>query len=161
MGKDCCGCGSDLASREGHRRSLGTSKGEKALNVWRKVLKKYKKSDREQKLLKDSGNLMMCRKCFSAYERYYKLEADIEKTLLRTFDDGGGDEKGAEGEVEAGVTGACEGVGDSPPPDVFPATSKKRPRPASSSSPATPSRYRRVKHSRFSTSSPGVSVRTN
>ena len=25
---------------------------------------------------------MMCRKCFSAYERYYKLEADIEKTLL-------------------------------------------------------------------------------
>ena len=50
MGKDCCGCGcgSDLASREGHRRSLGTSKGEKALNVWRKMLKK---SDREQKTL--------------------------------------------------------------------------------------------------------------
>ena len=42
MGKDCCGCGSDLASREGHRRSLGTSKAEKALNVWRKMLKKYK-----------------------------------------------------------------------------------------------------------------------
>ena len=97
---------------------------------------------------------MMCRKCFSAYERYYKLEADIEKTLLRTF--GGGDEKEYEGEVEAGVTGACEGARDSPPPDVFLATSKKRPCPASSSGPATPSRYRRVKHSRFSTSSPGV-----
>ena len=78
------------------------------------MLKKFKKSDRERKLLKDSGNLMMCRKCFSAYERYYKLEADMEKTLLRTFDDGGvGDEKEDEGEVEAGVTGACEGAGDS------------------------------------------------
>ena len=49
--------------------------------------------------------------------------------------------------MEAGVTGACEGAGDSPPPDVFPATRKKRPRPASSFSPATPFRYRRVKHS--------------
>ena len=98
---------------------------------------------------------------FSERVTYYKLEADIEKTLLRTFDDGGGDEKEDEGEVEAGVTGACEVAGDSPPPDVFPATSKKRPRPASSSSPATPSPYRRVKHNRFGTSSPGVSVRTN
>ena len=51
---------------------------------------------------------MICRKCFSAYERYYKLEADIEKTLLRTF--GGGDEKEDDGEVEAEVTGACEGA---------------------------------------------------
>ena len=43
------------------------------------------------------------------YERYSNLEADIEKTLLRIFyDDGGGDEKEDEGEVEAGVTGACE-----------------------------------------------------
>ena len=46
--KDCCGCRSDLASREGHTRSLGTSKGEKALNVWRKMLKKFRNSDREQ-----------------------------------------------------------------------------------------------------------------
>ena len=90
----------------------------------------------------------MVPKIFLAYERYYKLEADIEKTLLRTFDDGGGDGKENEGEVEAGVSGACEGAGDSPPPD-FPATSKKRPRPASSCSPGTPSRYRRVKHSRL------------
>ena len=29
------------------------------------MLKKVKKSDREQKLLEDSGNLMMCRKSFS------------------------------------------------------------------------------------------------
>ena len=48
--------------------------------------------------------------------------------------------------MEAGVSGACEGAGDSPPPDVFPVTSKKRPRPSSSCSPASPSRYR-VKHS--------------
>ena len=47
-------------------------------------------------------------------------------TLLRTFDDdGGGDEKEDEGEVEAGVTGACEGARDSPHPDVFSATSKR------------------------------------
>ena len=139
------------------------SKGAKVLNVWRKMLKKFKKSDREHKLLKDSGNLTMCHKCFSAYERYYNLEADVEKTLLRTFDDdgGGGDEKEDEGEVEGGVTGACEGAGDSPPPDVFSATSKKVRHPASNSSPATPSRYRTVKHCRFSTSSPGVSVGTN
>ena len=58
MGKDCCGCGSDLASR-GHRRSLGTSKEAKAMNVWRKMLKKFRKSDMEHKLLKDSGDLMM------------------------------------------------------------------------------------------------------
>ena len=52
------------------------------------------------------------------------------EAVITFDDDGGGDEKEDEGELKAGVTGACEGAGDSPPPDVFSATSKKRPRPA-------------------------------
>ena len=56
--------------------------------------------------MKDSGKVMMGCKCFSAYEQYYNLEADIEKNLLATFDDDDGDEKGDEGEVKARVAGA-------------------------------------------------------
>ena len=29
----------------------------------------------------------MCRKCFSAFERYYKLEEEIRTKLLRSFKD--------------------------------------------------------------------------
>ena len=47
------------------------------------MLKKFGKSDSEHKLLlKDSGNLIICLKCFSAYEWYYNLEADIEKNCF-------------------------------------------------------------------------------
>ena len=34
------GFGSNLASREGHKRSLGTSKEAKVLNVWRNIFEK-------------------------------------------------------------------------------------------------------------------------
>ena len=85
---------------EGQRRSLGASKEAKAPNVRRNMLIKFSKSDSEHKVSKDIGNLLICLKCFSAYEWYYKLEADIEEFA---FDDYGHVE---EGEVEAGVTEA-------------------------------------------------------
>ena len=69
---------------------------------------------------------MLCRKCFAANERHYNLEADIEKKVLGTFDDDddGGDEE--KEEVKAEVTGAGEGVRDSPPSDVCMEMSKKQ-----------------------------------
>ena len=41
--------------------------------------------------MQDSENLLICLKCFSAYEWYYNLEADIEEFA---FDDYGHEEEG-------------------------------------------------------------------
>ena len=77
MAKWCCGCGDDLAKRGSDRRSLKTSKAVCVLSVWRNWLQKLGREDQEQKHLQEDGDLLMCRKCFSAFERYYKLEEEI------------------------------------------------------------------------------------
>ena len=63
----CCGCGIlELKSRE--RRSINNS--EVVLHTWRSCLEEIGKEfdDFSEK------NLMLCRKCFSAYERLYSLK---------------------------------------------------------------------------------------
>ena len=67
MAKVCCACGSDISKRVSDRRSLGTAKSSGVLQVWRKMLKKFGREELEQKVLNGTG-LLMCRKCFSAYD---------------------------------------------------------------------------------------------
>ena len=85
MAKFCCACGSDISKRVSDRRPLGTAKSSGVLQVWRKMLKKFGREELEQKVLNETGSLLMCRKCFSAYDRYYRLEVEIENTLLNTL----------------------------------------------------------------------------
>ena len=138
MAKVCCACGSDISKRVHARRSLGTAKSSGVLQVWRKMLKKFGREELEQKILNETGSLLMCHKCFSAYDRYYRLEVEIENTLLKTF------HEESEGDMTSQT--ACL---------VPPSTSLKRPRPSISRQ-TTPTKPKRL-HVQSSTS-PGVSV---
>ena len=144
MAKWCCGCGDDLAKRGSDRRSLKTSKAVCVLSVWRNWLQKLGREDQEQKHLQEDGDLLMCRKCFSAFERYYKLEEEIRTKLLRSFKD----------EVTVQIAGETPTSSASQPAAVSSAcatrSSRKRPR---GSTPARSPVARTC-----STSSPSVSV---
>ena len=89
-------------------------------------------------MLKKFGSILMCRKCFSAYDRYYRLEVEIKNTLLKTL------HVESEGDVTSQT--ACL---------VPPSTSLKSPRPSISRQ-TTPTKPKRL-HVQSSTS-PGVSV---
>ena len=74
----CCGCGIlELKSRE--RRSINNS--EVVLHTWRSCLEEIGKEfdDFCEK------NLMMCRKCFSAYERLYSLKKSVAENLVHAM----------------------------------------------------------------------------
>ena len=74
----CCGCGIlELKSRE--RRSINNS--EVVLHTWRSCLEEIGKEfdDFSEK------NLMMCRKCFSAYERLYSLKKSVAENLVHAM----------------------------------------------------------------------------
>ena len=138
MAKVCCACGSDISKRVSDRRSLGTAKSSGVLQVWRKMLKRFGREELEQKVLNETGSLFMCRKRFSAYDRYYKLEVVIENTLLKTLHE----------ESEGDVTNQTTCL-------VPPSTSLKKPRPSISRQ-TTPTKPKRL-HVQSSTS-PGVSA---
>ena len=84
MAELCAGCGDDLSARQSDRRSLGSAGAVKVLHAWREFLKKLGRGDREEELV-GSGNVVMCRKCYSSYERYQKLQREIESKLQCTL----------------------------------------------------------------------------
>ena len=50
MAKFCCACGSDISKRVSDRTPLGTAKCSGVLQVWRKMLKKFRREELEQKV---------------------------------------------------------------------------------------------------------------
>ena len=86
MSTVCTGCGEDLAERQSGRRALNGPGAVKVVQVWRELLLKLGRAEREGELLEAGDKIYMCRKCFSSYERYSKLGVDIEGKLLNTLD---------------------------------------------------------------------------
>ena len=81
----CLGCGEDIAERSSDRRSLtSTDAGRRVQQMWKHLL--------EIKLEERNGNIgiscedltedgLMCRSCFSAFNRLFQLQTGIDRNL--------------------------------------------------------------------------------
>lgn len=72
----CFGCG--ITSRPADRRALDAPGSEHVVEVWKAFAED--EEDISDELLNESA-AKMCRKCFSAYERYSKLHDTIEQNF--------------------------------------------------------------------------------
>ena len=81
----CLGCGEDIAERFSDRRSLtSTDAGRRVQQMWKHIL--------EIKLEERSGDIgiscedltedgLMCRSCFSAFNRLFQLQTGIDRNV--------------------------------------------------------------------------------
>ena len=84
----CVGCGSDLTSRSTDRRSLQSSASEHVATVWKALLEHMvdqEGSDTDIDVDEIVSGGRMCRKCFTAYERYHTLEKSLLSNLKKTL----------------------------------------------------------------------------
>ena len=72
----CVGCGSDLTDRTSDRRSWQSN--EAVLNTWKAIITEVC-GDRDYDCSAGIRNGKMCRKCFSAYQRYQSLRDSIKE----------------------------------------------------------------------------------
>ena len=90
----CVGCGSDIASRPADRRNLQSSASGHVITAWKTLLEYI--VDQEGSEI-DVDNIVsggedpvrggrMCRKCFSAYERYQTLQRSLMSNLKKALD---------------------------------------------------------------------------
>ena len=85
----CLGCGDELKVKD--RRVLGSDSSKHVLQVWRSFFEEkleelgIREDVDTDSLVKGSGDEKkagkVCRKCFSAFERYEKLRRSIEKSI--------------------------------------------------------------------------------
>ena len=92
----CIGCGSDLTSKPTDRRSLQSSASNHVATIWKGLHKQI--VDRQEFVTDtDSDTIIsgggdpeqggkMCRKCFTAYERYKALQESLLSKLKRALD---------------------------------------------------------------------------
>lgn len=73
----CFGCG--ITSRPADRRALDTPGSEHVVEVW----KAFAEDEEEFEELLSESSAKMCRKCFSAYDRYSKLHDTIKENFKR------------------------------------------------------------------------------
>ena len=84
----CVGCGSDLTSRSTDRRSLKSSASEHVATVWKALLEHMvdqEGSDTDIDVDEIVSGGRMCRKCFTAYERYQTLEKSLLSNLKKAL----------------------------------------------------------------------------
>ena len=84
----CVGCGSDLTSRSTDRRSLQSSASEHVATVWKALLEHMvdqEGSDTDIDVDEIVSGGRMCRKCFTAYERYQTLEKSLLSNLKKAL----------------------------------------------------------------------------
>ena len=86
----CLGCGKDITHRKDDRRALqGTAEARTVINAWRELLELSEIEDEEERLLADAltaedvSQEKMCRKCFSGFGRYMKLQTTLRESLLK------------------------------------------------------------------------------
>ena len=72
----CVGCGSDLTDRTSDRRSLQSN--EAVLSTWKAIIIEVC-GDRDYDCSAGIRNAKMCRKCFSAFQRYQSLRDSIKE----------------------------------------------------------------------------------
>ena len=73
------GCGDDLSHRVSDRRALYGAGAETVINVWRSMLEKL---DLECEL---STDMKMCRRFFSGFQRYSKLQCTLQDNLKKAI----------------------------------------------------------------------------
>ena len=83
----CFGCGSNISDRPADRRALDNPRSQHVVQLW-KAFREGRDEPVEDADKAPSGggsqsSCKMCRKCFSAYERYSKLHATIQENLTR------------------------------------------------------------------------------
>ena len=87
----CLGCGENLTDHSENRRSLQGSEAERIVQTWRKMLEVLETDVEEEKLCIDtllSGDVSkekMCRKCFTGFDRYFKLHSSLQEKLLKAI----------------------------------------------------------------------------
>ena len=83
----CLGCGKDIGGQSSNRRSLNSSS--RVQDVWKRL---FQKKLEEKSIDLGLGDVLlsevglMCRSCFSIFERFSKLQQSIE-TNLNAFTD--------------------------------------------------------------------------
>ena len=78
----CLGCGEDIGGQSSNRRSLNSSS--RVQDVWKQLFQKKLEEKSIDLGLGDvllSEVILMCRSCFSAFERFSKLQQSIETNL--------------------------------------------------------------------------------
>ena len=86
----CLGCGENVKSHADNRRALqGSVEGERVVEAWRANLDTLQCEVEEEQLCvdsllsKDVSKDKMCRRCFSAFDRYSKLRSSLLENLAK------------------------------------------------------------------------------
>ena len=83
----CFGCGRNITDRPADRRALDNPRSQQVVQLWKAFLEgrdqPVEDADKASSGGDSQSSCKMCRKCFSAYERYNKLYATIQENLRR------------------------------------------------------------------------------
>ena len=89
----CLGCGEDLANRAADRRALQGPPAEGVVDAWKALLENVQVDLSDDDMLCADTLLTrgevpgkMCRKCFSSYERFYKLHKTLHENATRAIE---------------------------------------------------------------------------
>ena len=85
----CVGCSKDITNVPADRRSLQSAASDHVVQTWKALLERVLRQ-REVDIHIDVDSLVsngrMCRKCFSAYDRYKTLQASLLSNLKEAID---------------------------------------------------------------------------
>ena len=88
----CLGCAQDLAARKDDRRALQNKSARKVLYSWRSMLANLDWDSEDKELCAENmarmnvDNEKMCRKCFSGFERHFKLVSILKNNLAKSVE---------------------------------------------------------------------------
>lgn len=86
----CLGCGEDITNRKDDRRVLqGSAEAQTVVHAWQGLLELIEFDEEEDRLIaealiaEDVSQEKMCRKCFSGFGRYMRLQSTLKASILK------------------------------------------------------------------------------